>query len=340
MGTDRMKCVYCHFACLIVLILFSSVVVSETRAIQESSSLRIVSPSEGFTVSPDQTITVVVEVEEGSSLPPIQVVGEDLGISAAKITPPFEFTLHIPNHLIGPKKIRAVGRIGPENLFFSVPVTLNIETPAAITSLGVSPEKIFFERTGEQTSLSVAGTFDDGKTLTITHSARTTFSSNDPTVATLSSTGRVTAVAPVYPGITEKTTEVIVRYGDKSVAVPVIFRPRENVEIDIKPGSDPNSINLGSGGTVPVAILSTEFFDATTVDPLSVTLASAHVNLKGKGTPMASSQDVNGDGRLDLVVHVETEALQLSATDQQAILKGKTSTGVKIRGSDSIRVVP
>jgi hypothetical protein len=38
------------------------------------------------------------------------------------------------------------------------------------------------------------------------------------------------------------------------------------VLIDIKPGSDPNSINLGSRGTVPVAILSTQDFDATTVD--------------------------------------------------------------------------
>ena len=88
------------------------------------------------------------------------------------------------------------------------------------------------------------------------------------------------------------------------------------------------------------AILSTEFFDATTVDPLSITLASAPGKLKGKGKPMTSTQDVNGDGRLDLVVHVETEALQLSETSQQAILKGKTSAGVKIRGSDSVRVIP
>ena len=56
------------------------------------------------------------------------------------------------------------------------------------------------------------------------------------------------------------------------------------VVIDIKPGSFPNSINLGSGGNVPVAICSTLDFDATTVDPLTVTLASAPAKLKGKGT--------------------------------------------------------
>ena len=115
------------------------------------------------------------------------------------------------------------------------------------------------------------------------------------------------------------------------------------VSIDIKPGSFPNSINLGSNGTVPVAILSApapNFFDATTVDPTTVMLAGASVALRGKGTPNASVQDVNGDGLLDLVVHVSTEALQLTGTDTQAILTGQTYGGQTIQGSDSVRIVP
>lgn len=111
------------------------------------------------------------------------------------------------------------------------------------------------------------------------------------------------------------------------------------VPIDIKPGSFPNSINLGSNGTVAVAILSTATFDATTVDPLTVTLASAPVRLKGKGTPMASTSDVNQDGRLDLIVHVSTDALQLSNEDTTADLEGETFGGLLIRGSDSVRIV-
>jgi hypothetical protein len=125
---------------------------------------------------------------------------------------------------------------------------------------------------------------------------------------------------------------------DPAPGQPVIVATR--VTIDIKPGSDPNSINLGSGRTVPVAILSTASFDATRVDPLTVTLGSAPVKLKGKGTPTAASEDVNADGRLDLVVHVETEALQLSETDTQATLEGRTIDGKLIRGSHSVRVVP
>lgn len=55
---------------------------------------------------------------------------------------------------------------------------------------------------------------------------------------------------------------------------------------------------------------------------------------------MASVQDVNGDGLLDLVVHVSTEALALSATDTQASLHGVTSDGKVIAGTDSVRIVP
>jgi hypothetical protein len=59
-----------------------------------------------------------------------------------------------------------------------------------------------------------------------------------------------------------------------------------------------------------------------------------------KGTPMTSFQDINHDGLLDLVVQVSTEALQISASDTEALLKGNTFAGKSVRGVDTIRVVP
>jgi hypothetical protein len=112
------------------------------------------------------------------------------------------------------------------------------------------------------------------------------------------------------------------------------------VDIDIKPGSFPNSINLGSGGSVPVAIFGSATFDAAAIVPGSVTLASAPVQLKGKGRPMATLEDVDGDGYLDLVVHVDTSALQLGDSDTEAVLEGSLASGRRIRGTDSVRVVP
>lgn len=122
----------------------------------------------------------------------------------------------------------------------------------------------------------------------------------------------------------------------------VAFLASPNVSIDIKPGSDLNAINLGSKGVIPVAILSTDIFDATQVDPGTVTLAGAGVAVKGKGNNLlAHPEDVNGDSLLDLVVQVETENLvQGQFQDGYAILEGRTFDGLPFRGQDEIVIVP
>ncbi len=113
------------------------------------------------------------------------------------------------------------------------------------------------------------------------------------------------------------------------------------VQIDIKPGSDPNSINLGSNGNVPVAILGSIDFNVSNVNASSINLAGANVILIGKAkTPQVSYEDVNGDGYTDLVANVSTKDLQLSETDTMAKLTATLYDGTKIEGFDSIRIVP
>jgi hypothetical protein len=131
---------------------------------------------------------------------------------------------------------------------------------------------------------------------------------------------------------------------DKSVFVtaqnPVLFVDAIGVAIDITPGASPNSIQLRSKGVVPVAVLSTAGFDATKVDASTVTLAGASVQRKPNGAPIASFQDVNRDGRLDLMVQINTQALQLTPADTFAVLRGQTQSGKSIIGTDSIKIVP
>jgi hypothetical protein len=126
--------------------------------------------------------------------------------------------------------------------------------------------------------------------------------------------------------------------GEITLTVVALATP---VNIDIKPGSFPNSINLNSAGVVPVAILSSLTFDATQVDPTTVTLAGARVRLIGKGDRYSCAvEDVNADGLPDLVCHVVTAQFIIEPGDSVAVLEAETFGGVTIRGEDSIQIVP
>jgi TolB protein len=105
--------------------------------------------------------------------------------------------------------------------------------------------------------------------------------------------------------------------------------------IDIKPGSFPNSINLKSKGVIPVAILSSDEFDATTVVSSTVRFGPA------KAAPVHGNEhieDVNGDSLLDWVGHFNTQETGLSAGDIQASILGRTP-GSFFCGTDSVVIV-
>lgn len=103
--------------------------------------------------------------------------------------------------------------------------------------------------------------------------------------------------------------------------------------IDIKPGDYPNSLNLKAKGLVPVAILTGAGFDASTVDPNTVTFADASPR-KWKMT------DVDNDGDMDMLLHFETQDLNIGADSTEATLTGICDDGTDIVGADSVNIVP
>jgi len=105
------------------------------------------------------------------------------------------------------------------------------------------------------------------------------------------------------------------------------------VEIDIKPGSDPNSINLKSKGVVPVAVLTTDDFDASNVDPETVVFAGA--------SPMRwTMEDVDGDDDDDMLFHFKTQELNLTEDSTEATLTGEAYIGQPVKGTDTVNIVP
>ncbi|MGZ3789690.1 MAG: hypothetical protein ACXVLQ_14265 [Bacteriovorax sp.] len=108
------------------------------------------------------------------------------------------------------------------------------------------------------------------------------------------------------------------------------------VNIDIKPGTFPNSINPKNQGKIPVAILTTSSFNAASVIPNTVHFGSM-------GTEAAPVQyameDVDGDGDLDLILHFNTQDTGIKCGDTSATLTGKTIDGKDITGTDSIVTV-
>ena len=116
-------------------------------------------------------------------------------------------------------------------------------------------------------------------------------------------------------------------------------KPTFYLSIDIMPGSDLNNIDTRSHGKIPVAILSTEEFDAPSqVDPHSLTFGPT-----GDERSLAfcsGAEDVNGDGLKDLICHFYTQNTGFHCGDTTATLKGKTVQGIPIEGSDSVNIVP
>lgn len=112
------------------------------------------------------------------------------------------------------------------------------------------------------------------------------------------------------------------------------------VDIDIKPGSSNNPIKLSSKGVIPVAILSSSSFDATTVDPSTVCFGDAEDPSQRDCTEAHSKghiEDVDGDGDLDLMLHFDTSETGIDLGDTQACLTGTTLTGVPIEGCDVVQ---
>jgi len=124
------------------------------------------------------------------------------------------------------------------------------------------------------------------------------------------------------------------------LTAPQVIGPLQNaasvlsgVPVILKPGDLNPAINPRSAGTTTVALLSTNSFDATKVD-----VATVHFGPNGAIiVPSASTQDVNHDGKPDLILKFNTSDTGIQCGDSMAALTGQTTDKTPFFGGGAFR---
>jgi len=113
------------------------------------------------------------------------------------------------------------------------------------------------------------------------------------------------------------------------------------VQIDIKPGSDPNCFNVNGHGVIPVAVMGSNSFDVSNIDQSTLSFAGLEVRVRGNKGPLCSLEDVDMDGLLDLVCHFSDDTTNWAPGESStAVVSGNLIDGSAFNGSDTICVVP
>lgn len=130
--------------------------------------------------------------------------------------------------------------------------------------------------------------------------------------------------------------QFIAKFSSKPVVPPGVSL----VDIDIKPGSDPNCFNLNGHGVIPVAILGSDKFDVTNIDQGSLYFGGLEIRVRGNKGPLCGLEYSNADAYLDLVCQFEDDPNNWDAGDAEAVLEGSLFDLTDFGGIGSICVVP
>jgi hypothetical protein len=118
------------------------------------------------------------------------------------------------------------------------------------------------------------------------------------------------------------------------VSVLLNNTPPITVLIDIRPGETQNMLNPVSHAIVSVAVLTTDLFDVTAIDPATVRFGprSAHA-------VKVFSRDVDRNGHPDLVFQFNIDESGIACADTTVTLVGRTFGGVPFRGTNAITTI-
>jgi hypothetical protein len=124
---------------------------------------------------------------------------------------------------------------------------------------------------------------------------------------------------------------------DHASITPILPPPQSvTLAMAIKAGGDLSPINPKSNGVVPVALMTTDDFDVSKID-----ISTVRFGKSGTEAPVStfSIEDVDADGRIDLVLQFRTASTGIVCGTTLAKLTGKSTIGQDLNGSGAIKTV-
>jgi hypothetical protein len=109
------------------------------------------------------------------------------------------------------------------------------------------------------------------------------------------------------------------------------------VDLDFSPGDPLNRVDRLSQGLISAVVMSSDTFDALSIDPQTVTLGGAPVSRHADGRLMAAPVDLDADGRRDYCFSARIAEMDLEGA-RQVIVSGRTVSGQALRGRDLVHV--
>lgn len=160
----------------------------------QESLVKITSPADNTIVLAGDTITI--KVSSHPSVKFLSVIADGhLGNPGQESNG--QFSLDIPVKTIpGDYHLTAVGVVSKNTDLQESQITIHVEPRELPISIEFSEPNLAFSEIGNQMPTRVIGTFNDLSTLDLTDSHRTSFSSDDPKVASVDKHGIVTATGP------------------------------------------------------------------------------------------------------------------------------------------------
>ena len=176
---------------------------------QGQPTLQITAPSSGTIVNPGQTATVNITSNFPAAFQGVALLGDDpLGFVGTVSVLPGQISVSIPTSAItcGSHILTVEGTPTSGGGPIYASISIDVERPDFAVSLSATLPGLAFESLGEQAALVLLADFSDGTTFRVSGSSYVAYSSSSNAVASVNSSGIVTAIGAGSASITATYT--------------------------------------------------------------------------------------------------------------------------------------